>query len=70
MDCLTCQEHFSELLEQPEMTSAAASHVAECAACADAFAAFRQTVRDLRSLPMVPPPAHLQGRIARALDEA
>ncbi len=70
MDCLTCQEHFSELLEQPETTSAAASHVAECPTCAEAFAAFRQTVRDLRSLPMVAPPAHLPGRIARALDEA
>jgi len=70
MDCLICQEHFTDLLEDAVTASpAAGAHLANCAACATEFAAFRETVGRLRDLPAVPAPAYLPGRIGRALDE-
>lgn len=71
MTCPTCQEHFGTLLEDPSAAPAAASqHLEACAECAQAFTEYRETVRRLRSLPLVAPPPELAGRIGQTLDEA
>ena len=70
MDCNTCQESFSALLEDTAAAPPAArEHLANCAACTADFASFGDTVRHLRGLPVMPAPRELPRRIAYALDE-
>ncbi|MCE5237272.1 hypothetical protein LLH23_02125 [bacterium] len=69
MDCRTCREHFTELLEGTA-PAAAVQHVAGCEECGRALVEVRDTVRELRSLPVVAPPAGLLRDISRAVDAA
>ncbi|MEN6547423.1 MAG: hypothetical protein ABFE07_15420 [Armatimonadia bacterium] len=71
MDCATCHEHYTDVLEGSQSPGAveARLHLEQCATCAADLAGFKATVADLRSLPQVTPPADLLSRISRALDE-
>lgn len=70
MDCRTCEEHFTAVLEESDSPDARASreHLQVCPACRDLFESFRQTVHHLRDLPSVAPPPGLLREISRSLD--
>lgn len=70
MNCLTCQESFTEMLENSDSPIAveAAAHLESCPACARAFAAFGNVVGALHRLPPVAPPRNLSAAISVALD--
>ncbi|MEI6504187.1 MAG: hypothetical protein WCP21_24505, partial [Armatimonadota bacterium] len=70
MDCLDCQEQFSAVMEDSVSALAQASreHLDACPACHALYASFLQTVRRLRELPVVSPPAGLLRAIGRAVD--
>lgn len=71
MDCVTCRDHFTTLLEGGGSTDAIAAreHLDTCEACTRHFEGFQTTVKQLRSLPVVSPPPALFSQISAALDD-
>ena len=70
MDCLSCDEKLSELLDNADGAEQAdvRSHIAQCPDCAARYRELAQVVAAVRSLPKVKPPRRLYRSIMHGLD--
>jgi len=73
MTCEQCRDKFSELHDGAivgEQADALRAHIATCRQCEGEYAAFTQTIAEVRSLTPTTPPADLLEKIGAALDAA